>query len=157
MITFRLFFHKKLILSSDLRNELTKLYYKIMRMFNNLMIKNHIMRKNLSKSRSKVYPLILMIYHTCRTLKNLIQRKIILPNHITKSILTPTYDFDFTSKTNYLMSNYICNRNLSNSNIAFISQLSNVSIHDNVHKALAYFKWKDIMNEEMKSWQKNET
>ena len=49
------------------------------------------------------------------------------------------------------------NHRLSESNKSFVNQLSTVSIPNNVQEALADLRWKDAMNEEMKSLQKNET
>jgi len=72
-----------------------------------------------------------------------------LLNRVTKGILKCTYDLGITTKTRYPMSNYICNQNLSNTNIIFISQLSIVSIYNSVHEALADSRWKDTMNKKM--------
>ncbi|XP_031265751.1 uncharacterized protein LOC116124177 [Pistacia vera] len=54
------------------------------------------------------------------------------------------------------MSHYVSNHRLSESNMSFVNQLSTVSIPNSVQEALSDPKWKVVMNEEMKSLQKNE-
>ncbi|WJZ84626.1 hypothetical protein VitviT2T_004223 [Vitis vinifera] len=55
------------------------------------------------------------------------------------------------------MSNYVSNHRLSESNKSFVNQLSTIAIPNSVEEVLADQKWKAVMNEEMKSLQKNET
>ncbi|KAK3017572.1 hypothetical protein RJ639_006639 [Escallonia herrerae] len=55
------------------------------------------------------------------------------------------------------MSHFVSNHHLSESNRSFVNQLSTVSIPNNVHEALADPRWKEAMNEEMKSLQENKT
>ena len=53
------------------------------------------------------------------------------------------------------MSNYVSYHRLSKENKAFMNQLSVISIPNSVQEALKYSKWKEAMNEEMRSLQKN--
>nr|CAN68502.1 hypothetical protein VITISV_015736 [Vitis vinifera] len=55
------------------------------------------------------------------------------------------------------MSNYVFNHCLSESNKPFVNQLSTVVIPNSVQEVLTDPRWKAAMNEEMKSFQKNET
>ena len=80
-----------------------------------------------------------------------------LPPHQTRGIPKPTYEPELSSKVKYPMSHYVSNHRLSESNKLFVNQLSIVSIPISVQEALADPRWKDAMNEEMKSLQKNET
>ncbi|KAJ9535774.1 hypothetical protein OSB04_un001074 [Centaurea solstitialis] len=57
----------------------------------------------------------------------------------------------------YPMSNYVSVQNLSDTNKVFVNQLSVVAIPNSVQEALADPKWKNAMNEEMSSLQKNAT
>ena len=74
-----------------------------------------------------------------------------------KGIPKPTYEPELSTKVKYLMSNYVSNHRLSESNKSFVNQLSTVAIPNSVQEALADPRWKAAMNEEMKSLQKNET
>ena len=80
-----------------------------------------------------------------------------LPPRQTRGIPKPTYEPELSSKVKYPMSHYVSNHRLSESNKSFVNQLSTVSIPNSVQEALADPRWKDAMNEEMKSLQKNET
>ena len=80
-----------------------------------------------------------------------------LPSRQTRGIPKPTYEPKLSSKVKYPMSHYVSNHRLSESNKSFVNQLSNVSIPNSVQEALADPRWKAAMNEEMKSFQKNET
>ena len=74
-----------------------------------------------------------------------------LPPRQTSGIPKPTYEPKISSKVKYPMSHYVSNHRLSESNKSFVNQLSTVSIPNNVQEALADPRWKDAMNEEMKS------
>lgn len=68
-----------------------------------------------------------------------------------------TYEADLSSKIRYPMSNYVSVHNLSDTNKAFVSQLSVVDIPNNVQEDLTDPKWKEAMNEEIRSLQRNAT
>ena len=55
------------------------------------------------------------------------------------------------------MSNYVSYHRLSKESGSFANQLSTVSIPTNMQEALGDPRWKEAMNEEMKSLQKNST
>ena len=55
------------------------------------------------------------------------------------------------------MSNYVSYHRLSKESESFANQLSTVSIPTNMQEALGDPRWKEAMNEEMKSLQKNST
>ncbi|RVX18371.1 Retrovirus-related Pol polyprotein from transposon TNT 1-94 [Vitis vinifera] len=80
-----------------------------------------------------------------------------LPHRHNRGIPKPTYEPELSTKVKYLMSNYVSNHRLSESNKSFVNQLSTVVIPNSVQEALADPRWKTTMNEEMKSLQKNET
>ncbi|RVW27774.1 Retrovirus-related Pol polyprotein from transposon RE1 [Vitis vinifera] len=80
-----------------------------------------------------------------------------LPYRHNRGIPKPTYEPELSTKVKYLMSNYVSNHRLSESNKSFVNQLSTVAIHNSVQEALADPRWKAAMNEEMKLLQKNET
>ena len=80
-----------------------------------------------------------------------------LPHRHNRGIPKPTYEPELSTKVKYLMSNYVSNHRLSESNKSFVNQLSIVVISNSVQEALADPKWKVAMNEDMKSLQKNET
>ncbi|RVX07666.1 Retrovirus-related Pol polyprotein from transposon TNT 1-94 [Vitis vinifera] len=80
-----------------------------------------------------------------------------LPHRHNRGIPKPTYEPELSTKVKYLMSNYVFNHRLSESNKSFVNQLSTVAIPNSVQEALADPRWKAAMNEEMKSLQKNET
>ena len=80
-----------------------------------------------------------------------------LPHRHNRGIPKPTYEPELSTKVKYLMSNYVSNHRLSESNKSFVNQLSTVAIPNSVQEALADPRWKAAMNEEMKSLQKNET
>ncbi|KAH9764942.1 retrovirus-related pol polyprotein from transposon RE1 [Citrus sinensis] len=81
----------------------------------------------------------------------------ILPQHQNRGIPKPTYEPDFSSRVKYLMSHFVSNHRLSESNQSFVNQLSVVSIPNSVQEALKDSKWKVAMNDEMRSLQKNQT
>ena len=62
-----------------------------------------------------------------------------------------------STKVKYPMSNYVSTHRLSESNKSFVNQLSSIAIPNSVQEALVDPRWKAVMNEEMKSLQKNET
>ena len=74
-----------------------------------------------------------------------------LPHRHNRGIPKPTYEPELSTKVKYLMSNYVSNHRLSESNKSFINQLSTVAIPNSVQEALADPMWKTTMNEEMKS------
>ncbi|WKA12263.1 hypothetical protein VitviT2T_029673 [Vitis vinifera] len=80
-----------------------------------------------------------------------------LPHRHNRGIPKPTYEPELSTKVKYLMSNYVSNHHLSESNKSFLNQLSIVAIPNSVQEALADPRWKTVMNEEMKSLQNNET
>ncbi|KAK3014747.1 hypothetical protein RJ639_009902 [Escallonia herrerae] len=80
-----------------------------------------------------------------------------LPQRLTRGIPKPTYEPELCSKVKYPMSHFVSNHHLSESNRSFVNQLSTVSMPNNVHEALADPRWKEAMNEEMKSLQENKT
>ncbi|RVX16606.1 Retrovirus-related Pol polyprotein from transposon TNT 1-94 [Vitis vinifera] len=80
-----------------------------------------------------------------------------LPHRHNRGIPKPTYELELSTKVKHLISNYVSNHRLSESNKSFVNQLSTVSIPNSVQEALADPRWKAAMNEEMKSLQKNET
>lgn len=80
-----------------------------------------------------------------------------LPQRHTRGIPKSTYEPELSSKAKYPMSHYVSNHRLSESNMSFVNQLSAVSIPNSVQEALSDPRWKEAMNEEMKSLEKNET
>ena len=74
-----------------------------------------------------------------------------LPHHITRGIPKPTSELDLSSKVKYFMSHYVSNHRLSESNLSFVNQLSTVSIPNSVQEELIDHRWKEAVNEEMKS------
>ena len=80
-----------------------------------------------------------------------------LPPRQTRGIPKPKNEPELSSKVKYPMSHYVSNHRLSESNKSFVNQLSTISIPNSVQEALADPRWKAVMNEEMKSLQKNET
>jgi len=55
------------------------------------------------------------------------------------------------------MNNFISYHRMSKENKTFVKQLSAISIPNSVQEALKDPKWKEAMNEEMRSLQKNST
>lgn len=80
-----------------------------------------------------------------------------LPQRLTRGVPKPTYEPQLSSKVKYLINHYMSTHRLSQKNQAFVSQLSSVSIPNNVQEALSDPRWKAAMNEEMASLQKNQT
>ncbi|KAM2733441.1 hypothetical protein EV2_036866 [Malus domestica] len=93
-----------------------------------------------------------------------------LPERINRGIPKPTYEADPECKHKYSMSepnsdsrvryplnHYVSTCHLSESNKSFVYQLSTVSIPNSVQEALADSRWKDAMNEELRSLKKNAT
>lgn len=80
-----------------------------------------------------------------------------MPNHSTRGIPKLTYEPDLANEVKYPMSHYVSDHKLFESNKSFVNQLSFVSIPNSVQEALVNSKWKNAMNEEMKSLQKNGT
>ncbi|KAH9680958.1 retrovirus-related pol polyprotein from transposon RE1 [Citrus sinensis] len=67
------------------------------------------------------------------------------------------YEPTLSSKTKYPMSNFVSYHRLSKECESFVNQLSVLSIPNSVQEALKDPKWKEAMNEEMNSLQKNST
>ncbi|CAL9013514.1 unnamed protein product [Prunus brigantina] len=93
-----------------------------------------------------------------------------LPERINRGIPKPTYEADpkckhkyslsepnSDSRVRYPLNNYVSTCHLSESNKSFVYQLSTVSIPNSVQEALADSRWKDAMNEELRSLKKNAT
>ncbi|KAM1683995.1 hypothetical protein FF2_034893 [Malus domestica] len=93
-----------------------------------------------------------------------------LPERINRGIPKPTYEADpkcknkyFVSEQNsdsrvrYPLNSYVSTCHLSESNKSFVNQLSTVYIPNSVQEALADSRWKDAMNEELRSLKKNAT
>jgi hypothetical protein len=80
-----------------------------------------------------------------------------LPNRVTRGKPKVNYEPTLHSKLKYPMNNYVSYHRLSNEKMAFVHQLSVVSIPNNVQEALADPRWREAMNEEMKALQKNST
>jgi len=93
-----------------------------------------------------------------------------LPERINRGIPKPIYEADLKCKHKYSMSepnsdsrvryplnNYVSTGHLSESNKSFVYQLSTVSIPNSVQEALADSRWKDAMNEELRSLKNNAT
>ena len=74
-----------------------------------------------------------------------------LPHRHNRGIPEPTYEPKLSTKVKYLMSNYVSNHRLFESNKLFVNQLSTVAIPNSVQEALTNPRWKADMNEEMKS------
>lgn len=81
----------------------------------------------------------------------------VLPNHTTRGVLKVSYEpvFNFTCK--YPLSIYVSYHRLSKACASFANQLSIVYVPNSVQEAIKDPKWKDAMNKEMKSLQKNIT
>jgi hypothetical protein len=77
-----------------------------------------------------------------------------LPNRVTRGKPKVNYEPTLHSKLKYPMNNYVSYHRLSNEKMAFVHQLSVVSIPNNVQEALADPRWREAMNEEMKALQK---
>jgi hypothetical protein len=80
-----------------------------------------------------------------------------LPNRVTRGKPKVNYEPVLHSKFKYPMNNYVSYHRLSKEKMAFVHQLSVVSIPNNVQEALDDSRWKEAMNEEMKALQKNST
>jgi hypothetical protein len=80
-----------------------------------------------------------------------------LPNRVTRGKPRVNYEPVLDSKPKYPMSNFVSYHKLSKECESFVNQLSAVSIPNSVQEALRDPRWKEAMNEEMKSLQKNST
>ena len=80
-----------------------------------------------------------------------------LPNRVTRGKPRVNYEPVLNSKPRYPMSNFVSYHKLSKEYESFVNQLSAVSIPNSVQEALRDPRWKEAMNEEMKSLQKNST
>ncbi|PNX82738.1 retrovirus-related Pol polyprotein from transposon TNT 1-94, partial [Trifolium pratense] len=80
-----------------------------------------------------------------------------LPPRQNRGIPKSTYEPEISSRARYPMNNYVSNHRLSESNQALVNQLSIVSIPNSVQEALMDPRWREAMNDEMKSLKKNDT
>ena len=55
-----------------------------------------------------------------------------LPHRHNRGIPKPTYELELSTKVKYLMSNYVANHRLFESNKLFVNQLSSVAIPNSV-------------------------
>jgi hypothetical protein len=74
-----------------------------------------------------------------------------------KGVTKKQYEPDIKTNVRYPINNYVFSHRLSEPYTLTINQLSQVSIPSNVQDALADPSWKEAMNEEMKTLQKNST
>ena len=81
----------------------------------------------------------------------------VLPNRVTRGKPKVSYEPVLNSKSKYLINNYVSYHRLSKESMAFVNQLSVISIPNSVQEALKDPKWREAMNEEMKALQKNST
>jgi hypothetical protein len=81
----------------------------------------------------------------------------VLPNRVTRGKPKVRYEPVLNSESKYPINNYVSYHRLSKENMAFVNQLSVVSIPNNVQEALKDPRWREAMNEEMKALQKNST
>lgn len=81
----------------------------------------------------------------------------VLPNRVTRGKPKVSYELVLNSKSKYPINNYVSYHRLSKESMAFVNQLSVVSIPNSVQEALKDPKWREAMNEEMKALQKNST
>ncbi|KAL0318796.1 UNVERIFIED_CONTAM: hypothetical protein Sangu_2035800 [Sesamum angustifolium] len=80
-----------------------------------------------------------------------------LPNRVTRGIPGVNYEPLLNSKTKYPINNFVFYHRLSRGNEALVNQLSTKSIPNSAQDVIRDPKWKEAMNEEMKSLQKNST
>jgi hypothetical protein len=81
----------------------------------------------------------------------------VLPHRTTRGKPKTAYEPLLTSKPHYLMSNFVSYHRLSKDNETFMNQISAISIPNSVQEAITDSIWKEAMNEEMRSLQKNST
>lgn len=81
----------------------------------------------------------------------------VLPHRTTRGKPRVNYEPLLTSKSQYPMNNFVSYHRLSKESEAFVNQLSAISIPSSVQEALKDPKWREAMNEEMRSLQKNST
>jgi hypothetical protein len=79
----------------------------------------------------------------------------ILPHRTTRGKPKTAYEPLLTSKPHYPMSNFVSYHRLSKENETFMNQISAISIPNSVQEAITDSRWKEAMNEEMRSLQKN--
>lgn len=75
----------------------------------------------------------------------------VLPNRTTRGVPKVSYEPVFNSTRKYPLSIYVSYHRLSKACASFANQLSTVYIPNSVQEAIKDPKWKDAMNEEMKS------
>uniref|UniRef100_A0A2N9IBP1 Integrase catalytic domain-containing protein n=1 Tax=Fagus sylvatica TaxID=28930 RepID=A0A2N9IBP1_FAGSY len=81
----------------------------------------------------------------------------VLPNRVTRGKPKVSYEPVLNSKSKYPINNYVSYHRLSKESMAFVNQLSVISIPNSVQEALKDPRWKEAMSEEMKALQKNST
>ena len=81
----------------------------------------------------------------------------VLPHRTTKGKPRVNYEPLLTSKSQYPMNNFVSYHRLSKETEVFVNHLSAISIPSSVKEALKDPKWRESMNEEMRSLQKNST
>lgn len=81
----------------------------------------------------------------------------VLPNRTTRGVPKVSYEPVLNSTRKYPLSIYVSYHRLSKACTSFANKLSAVYVPNSVHEAIKDPKWKDAMNEEMKSLQKNAT
>ena len=81
----------------------------------------------------------------------------VLPNRVTRGKPKVSYEPILNSKSKHPINNYVSYHRLSKESMAFVNQLSIVSIPNNVQEALKDPRRRETMNEEMKALQKNST
>ena len=77
----------------------------------------------------------------------------ILPNRTTRGVPKVSYEPVLNSTPKYPINNYVSYYRLSKTYESFANQLSIVHIPNSVQEAIKNSKWKDAMNQEMKSLQ----
>ncbi|KAK4395809.1 Retrovirus-related Pol polyprotein from transposon RE1 [Sesamum angolense] len=80
-----------------------------------------------------------------------------LPNRVTRGIPRINYEPLLNSKTKYPINNFVFYHRLSRGNEGLVYQLSTEFIPNRAQDVIRDPKWKEAMNEEMKSLQKNST
>ena len=80
-----------------------------------------------------------------------------LPNRTTRGVPRNSYEPVLNSNPKYPMTSYVSYHRLSKECESFVNQLSTVHVPNSVQEALKDSRWKEAMNEEMKSLQKNGT
>ena len=80
-----------------------------------------------------------------------------LPNRTTRGVPKLNYEPVLNSTSKYPLNNYVSYHRVSKTYESFANQLSTVHVPNSVQEALKDSRWKEAMNEEMKSLHKNGT